>query len=356
MKLLYATSIDFPSTRGNRIQVAHMSRAFFAELGDDFLLGLRKNAGAPLGAPMVEMPQARSYALAWEYLRLAQTRGITRVFCREEKLLFFMMLYNRLFWRLPIKFFYEIHHFWHAGWWYRWLLRQVNGVVGITEGLKEGLSAGALARPILVAPDAVDIALFDTPLSQDEARKKLGLPMGKTIALYAGAIDEPWKGAGTFYEASRYLSDDYLLVIVGGKPHYVERFQKQFPPVPAVRMEGYKNYDTELPTYLKAADVLAVPNSAKQEISRISTSPLKVFAYMAAGRPIVASDLPSIREVLNKSNASLVEPDNAEALAQGIQALAGDPARAKALARQARQDVESYTWQKRAKKIIDFIC
>ena len=67
----------------------------------------------------------------------------------------------------------------------------------------------------------------------------------------------------------------------------------------------------EVAAQLRAADVLVLPNPASA-ISSAFTSPLKLFEYMAAGRPIVATDLPSMREVLHaEENALLVEPGNA---------------------------------------------
>ena len=84
-------------------------------------------------------------------------------------------------------------------------------------------------------------------------------------------------------------------------------------------------------------------------------SPLKMFEYMAAARPIVASDLPALREVLrDRENAVLVEPDNAAALADGLRCLLGDASLAHRLATQARRDVEAYTWENRARIILDF--
>ncbi len=69
--------------------------------------------------------------------------------------------------------------------------------------------------------------------------------------------------------------------------------------------------------HLARADVLVLPNSATALSARY-TSPLKLFEYLAAGRPIVASDLPALREVLRDgANAWLVPPDDAAALAGG---------------------------------------
>ena len=76
---------------------------------------------------------------------------------------------------------------------------------------------------------------------------------------------------------------------------------------------------------------------------------------MASKRPIVASDLPSIREILNEENAVLVEPNNPEALAEGIKKILQNPELADKISKQAFRDVQNYTWQKRAQKILGFI-
>src|SRR4029453_17817516 len=79
------------------------------------------------------------------------------------------------------------------------------------------------------------------------------------------------------------------------------------------------------------------------------TSPLKLFEYMAAGRAIVASDLPAIREVLrHEVNALLVTPGDSTALAGGIERLLADSELAARLARNALNDVDDYTWSRRA--------
>ncbi len=94
-----------------------------------------------------------------------------------------------------------------------------------------------------------------------------------------------------------------------------------------------------------------LPNPASA-ISTRFTSPLKLFEYMAAGRPIVASDLPSIREVLrHEQNALLVEPGDAAALAAGVRRLLDDRPLADRLAQAAVTDVASYSWDRRAERL-----
>jgi glycosyltransferase involved in cell wall biosynthesis len=75
---------------------------------------------------------------------------------------------------------------------------------------------------------------------------------------------------------------------------------------------------------------------------------------MAAGRPIVASDLPALREVLrHEDNALLVAAGSAEHLADGIRRLVGDGALAGRLAATAWRDVQAYSWDRRAARLED---
>lgn len=76
---------------------------------------------------------------------------------------------------------------------------------------------------------------------------------------------------------------------------------------------------------------------------------------MASKRPIIASDLPTIREVLNENNAVLVEPDNPKLLVQGVKKVLQDSKLSDKISKQAFQDVQQHTWQKRAENILEFI-
>jgi glycosyltransferase involved in cell wall biosynthesis len=107
----------------------------------------------------------------------------------------------------------------------------------------------------------------------------------------------------------------------------------------------------QVPELLRGADVLALPNPASA-ISTLFTSPLKLFEYMAAGRPIVASDLPAIREVLHHEvDALLVAPDDPVALAAGIERLLADPVLARRLAAASLAAVPNYSWDRRAERL-----
>jgi len=82
---------------------------------------------------------------------------------------------------------------------------------------------------------------------------------------------------------------------------------------------------------------------------------LKLFEYMAMQRPIVSSDLPSAREVLDSENCVFFQPDNPKDLAEKIKVVLNDDMLSEKIAKQAYNKVQNYTWQNRVDKIVDFV-
>ena len=76
---------------------------------------------------------------------------------------------------------------------------------------------------------------------------------------------------------------------------------------------------------------------------------------MASKRPIVASDIPAFREVLDEETSVLVAPNNPEALAKGIKVVINDKKLARKLSKNAYRNIIKYDWEERAKNIIKFI-
>ncbi len=217
-------------------------------------------------------------------------------------------------------------------------------IITISHRLKRWYVAkGIAAQKLLVAPDGVDLTAYAHPQANREARTRLALPLDTPIVLYVGRVDG-WKGVDTLCEASKLLPESVQVVIIGGEPTQVAALGREYP---RVHFLGYLPM-RELPDNLAVADVLVLPNTGRQQVSAEFTSPLKLFAYMASGKPIVASDLPSIREVLDDASAVLVPADTPAALAEAITELLSDAPRAAALAHAARARVERYTWDARA--------
>ena len=109
-----------------------------------------------------------------------------------------------------------------------------------------------------------------------------------------------------------------------------------------------------LPLYQKASNILLMPFPNTEHYAYYM-SPMKMFEYMASKRPIIASDLPSIKEVLNTQNAILVRPGSTQDLVRGVERLLNDTSLGNRIAYKAFSDVVQYTWKKRAKKIISFL-
>ncbi len=231
-------------------------------------------------------------------------------------------------------------------------LARAKKLVVISNGIKQELvERGVPAGKILVAHDAVDPAEFNVVPNRDLWRPYRVDP-NKKIVLYTGHF-YGWKGADTLAEAASHLPTDVEVVLMGGVDKELADFKKRYENE-SVHVIGFQPRD-RIPTLLKSADVLVLPNSATPKISSHYTSPLKLFQYMASGIPIVASDVPSSREILSDETASWFKPDDEQSLAETIEHVLSHPDEARAKAVRAKEEAKKYTWDARARGILDHI-
>jgi glycosyltransferase involved in cell wall biosynthesis len=232
----------------------------------------------------------------------------------------------------------------------------MKGIITHNEWKKEKLITTLSLDPntVLMERNAVDVGLFQSSLSKKEAREKLGISMQfPLVAVYTGHLYR-WKGAHVFAEAAQYVPN-VLCVFVGGRAQDdLPEFKKTFGDVSNIYITGQRPHH-EIPLWQKAADVLVLPNSGKKILSTHYTSPMKLFEYMASERPIVATSLPSIKEITKEEGALLVAPDDPRALATGIQSILDDEKLSAKLASRALLQVKEHTWQKRAGRILSFV-
>jgi glycosyltransferase involved in cell wall biosynthesis len=385
MKFAYVTNNRIPSERANAFQIAQMCSAL-ASQGKDVTLfyparrNLKKFDGIDLfdyyklprhfnlrplpcldlfhlsgGNAIIELPifflQTLTFALSLVWT--LRKESFDMYYARDIFVLGVVLVAFR---KLKKRMFFEAHTFPASKLgqaWVRRVVKRLGGVISISGALADQyLGFGISPHNVLIAPDAVDIKRYDG-LSRDEARERLKIN-DQGLVVYTGHLYE-WKGASVFAEAASLL-ENVRAIIVGGAEGDVSRLRSE------VSERGWKNVEVigyiapdQIPLYQVAADVVVLPNSAKSEISRLHTSPLKLFEYMASGTPIVASDLPSLREVLrDNENAILVEADDVKALANGIKKILEDRSLADRLAAAARQEVELMTWAARAETVIRF--
>ncbi len=237
-----------------------------------------------------------------------------------------------------------------------------RGAIAITNSLKDDILyhyKGFLRQEnITVCPDGVDLQLFKEKDS-DDAKQRLKLPISSFVAGYAGHL-YPGKGLEIILPLAKKCPDVTFLV-VGGKMEAVKR------NLELVRRESLTNIlffgfvaNSELPLYLYACDALLLPNqrsvrtsSGKGNIGRY-TSPLKLFEYLAAGRPIIASDLPVLREALDESCAIFCEPDSITSWSRALILLKEDIELRIRMGEHCSKHAGDFSWESRCRKILKF--
>ena len=231
----------------------------------------------------------------------------------------------------------------------RFVARRAFRVVVISEALKKAyISFGISGEKIIVAPDAVDAHLFEGVAPRETEREALGLARHEKIVVYTGHLYAR-KGAQILAQSAKHLPD-VQFYFVGGTVDDITQFRAQWGSEKNIHIVGHVPH-AQIPQYLRTANILVIPNSATNQDSKFFTSPMKLFEYMASGTPIVASDVPSIKEILADKDATFFTPDDACSLTEAIKAVFSNEKTAQEKAQNALQKVKGYTWSKRAERI-----
>ncbi len=275
------------------------------------------------------------------------------------------------------------------------LARAIGGALTVTRHMADMLvELGVPAERVLVVPDGIRAARFAAMPGQAEARAALGLPAEAFIVGYMGRLHtlNMGKGVDDLILAALGLPaeafivgymgrlhtlnmgkgvDDLILAIarqperalhlllVGGPEEMAAAYRAQWAALglPPERFHASGQVAAaEVPRALAAFDVAVMPFPWTEHFAYYA-SPVKLFEYMASGRAIVATDLPSTAEIVrHEETALLVPPSDVEALATALARLQDDPSLRTRLAENARRLVfERYTWAARAAQILDFV-
>lgn len=374
MRLLYLANARLPTEKAHGRQIMETCHALaasgltvelaaprrknnikeepFAYYGLDKNFSIRKVfcldfLSAPFGKKFFYVLAGATYALSAAIFAARRRKEFDVVYTRHILSAFFCLFFAP-------RVFYEVHDLPdRLPGWQRRVISRLSGIVVISDGLRRGfLEMGVEPKKILVARDAVRLGKFDLPLSRAEARRRLSLPQDKKIIVYSGHLFS-WKGADLLAQIVEFLPAGVEVYLVGGTSEDVLNFASRFKH-DNLHIMGQRQSE-EIPLWLRAADLLVLPNSAKEKISALYTSPLKLFEYMASGTPILSADLPSIREVVSEGETVFFEPDNAESLREEINKMFAGVYDLRKKSSSAKLKSNLFTWQKRAESIKKFL-
>jgi glycosyltransferase involved in cell wall biosynthesis len=173
----------------------------------------------------------------------------------------------------------------------------------------------------------------------------------------------PWHGAEVLARAfvqllsdAPALKDRVRLLMIGDGPRRAatEAIIREARLSTAVHFTG-RTRQEDGPAHLAACDVLLSPHVPNHDGTPFFGSPTKLFEYMAMGKPIIASRLDQIGEVLTDNvTALLVSPGDTDELAAAMRALLDDPQRRARLGAAARREaVANHTWLEHTRRILD---
>lgn len=374
MRILYLTGSYFPSRRASSIQVTRMAGAFAHDGHDVTVIGKRSRSRtekgvedvfAYYGVPSVFrlLPLARpAFKGGGLLFRSAVQRFLRReggtfdlLYCREP-------VSGEAAARLGLPLLFEAHVPPADGRAFRRLRSTLAApgclrLVTISEALLRHLRESDLVPESLscvVAHDGAERALpsAETPPGDRTLQGRPGARIGYLGQLYPG------KGADLVVALAAALPE-LTFHLVGGDRSAVEALGKGSPPSNLIA-HGFVP-PAGVPALLQELDIVLLPYGTTVHgatgLSDLAPwmSPLKMFEAMAAGKAIVASDLPVLREVLeHRQTAWLVPPGHIADWVEALRTLSGDMALRESLGRRARTTFETgYTWETRARRVLD---
>lgn len=233
-------------------------------------------------------------------------------------------------------------------------------IIAVTPGIKTNLQS-AYRIPgdkITVVPNGANTSLFK-PLEQDKCREDLGLDPETPYICFVGNL-APWQGVEYLVKSapsilSRYPGCRFLIVGDGVMKSELLNLSRELGIEDRFIFTGVVPYD-RVPVYINASNICAAPFILARN-AKIGLSPLKLYEYMACGKPVVASAISGVADALEASEGGIsVPPENPEALANAIlKLLENQDLRTNMGSKGLRYVTENYSWYSVAKQV-DRVC
>ena len=368
MKLAYVANSRFPSEKAQSDQVMAMCRSF-ASLGHEVTLLVPDRKPVQAEDPFAYYGVEQTFAfkrlpcidaIRWSWLGRVglwiQTSTFLWSLRRELQRLQPDVVFSRELYvfgvpGIPGKRVWESHAL-HHSWWATRIAKGLDHIVTLTGASKKRLIESGIAESrVTVEPDAVDPKMFGQRYDRQEVRRELGIDDDTYVCLYTGKFTtmNMSKGLDESIRAVERIANgkSILLLAVGGTEQELMRYAERISP--HVRLMGHQPQST-LGKFYAAADLLLMPFPYTEHYAYYM-SPLKLFEYLMSGVPMVATDLPSVREIVSEQSAYIAKPGDVDSLVEMIRAAMDKPEDAKARALEAKRISAHYTWVERAKRI-----
>ena len=386
MKIVYLVNARIPTEKAHGYQIMKMCEEFLLQKVDiELWVPIRDN---PIKDNAFDYYKIQNkfrikYLPSFDFLRFVKSLGrwsyylqviafcfkvlITKfpkdaiIYCRNAELVFVLKLRG-------YKVAYECHD------WFAtktkinlFLLKKCDKIITTNNYIKQNfIDNGFEESKLLTAPNGVDLSIIGIKDTRAEALEKLSLDkkmktrfLSSKVLLYTGSYKtmEIGKGIDEVLETLKILENkDLFFVAVGGSDKHREEYKKLAQQLGVEKQVLFlgRYEQKQLALFQRASEIFLMPFPDKAHY-RHHMTPLKMFEYLAGGRPIIASDLPSIREVLNEHNSVFCEPGNIDDLSLVIKNVLENHKLADSISAQAVRDAQNFSWDMRAKNIIKFI-
>lgn len=367
--MLLALDVDLRHTTGDSIHVRELAENL-ARLGNEVLLFVHAGTGdwtPPPSVRLCETGREREWETALKAAHLARTEAVDLIYERRftPKVGAVVAALSGVRLAVEVNGLADRERAIVSGddvavsrgrmWLRSFLLRRARQVVAVSKPIKDALCAdyGLLEDRVSVVPNGVNADLF-TPLARDDARGRVGLPLGPRLIGFVGYLS-PWQGVDIMIEVVSFLNDQHHSVegvIVGDGPARsdLQELAHRLKVEDQVRFIGSVPYRL-VPQWISAFDLAF---SVKPPL--LSGSPLKVREYMACAVPVVATAGSEYDfEIVSQARAGiLVDHRKPQVIAMLVRDLLSNPDERHAMGLRGRAYVErNCTWLETARGVVN---